>query len=514
GGREGIAFCPLLELPRGRGTMILTQLKLIRKLHQEPAARTILANCLRYLADFRPTARDTIVIAQDSFWELLSRLRLDYGVVPAEVRPTLPDGGLLVHQGPVQPLLRLRPALDRFLDEGGTLLLHRLSPQDLEALGDLIGDDLRLTRNASPIVKADAPDPILDLVTREDLYWLGEHRGIGWATTPLAANVADFVFTKTYTGRPDQTFEAEDMQLSGQLVQPADQGIGLFTVGSLSQQVDFGDGGPHVLGARMRGSVAEEVWPNAQFSVDDQAMGVVGIIDDQWRDYAVFADVPAGRHTLSVAFVNDASGPGEDRNLFVDRVFLARDTQPLTGVQLLTRPAALIRIPRGRGAIVVDQINWDTEERNASKARRYACALLTALGATFRHRPAVALEAEDMEPIGRPAWFRRDPAGLYLGSVGSVEGQIRCAKGGDYEMSIVAKGTPAAGEYPLVEVQLDGRDVGSVQLASTGWQGYPLTITLTEGDHTITLSFTNDLHQPPEDRNLWLDRLEFRTPTD
>jgi len=509
GGAEGIGFCPLLELPRGQGTMVLSQLKLIRKFEQEPAARLILGNCLHYLAGFRPSARPTQVIGEEGFWRQLDGLGLEYQQVSFAQEPALKEGGLLIHQGPVEPLLGLRLALDQFVQNGGTLLLHRLSPQGLEALRGLLGADLRLTPNASPISKQ-GQDPILDLVTREDLYWLGQQQGASWSTTPLATNVADYTFTKTFAGQREQTFQAKAMELKGQIVQALDEGVGLFTVGSVSQEVDFGQGGPYIVGARMRGSVAQGIWPNAQFSVDGQAIGIVGILDDQWRDYATFGDVPTGRHTLSVAFINDGSGPGEDRNLFVDRVFVARDTQPLTGVQFLTSPAALVRIPKGKGAIIIDQVNWDTEQANATKARRYACALLTALGATFRHRPSVALEAEDMQPVGQIAWFRREPTGLYLGSVGSVEGQVRCAKAGDYELSIVARGTPAAGEYPLIKVQLDGKDVGSVQLTGGGWQGYPLKVAFTEGDHKLTLTFANDLFQAPEDRNLWLDKVEFR----
>ncbi|MFQ6133016.1 MAG: glycoside hydrolase family 2 protein, partial [Armatimonadota bacterium] len=177
GGREGLAFCPQLELPRGRGTLIHTPLKRLRKLDQEPAARLILANCLRYLASFRPTVLPTHVLADDAFCAVLDSLGLEYGRVgtPAARNPSTsamglararaPLRALVIHQGPVQPLLQLRPGLDLVLENGGVLLLHRLSPEDLAALGDLIGSDLRLTRSASPIVKQQADDPILDLVT-------------------------------------------------------------------------------------------------------------------------------------------------------------------------------------------------------------------------------------------------------------------------------------------------------------------------------------------------------------
>ncbi len=511
GGQAGINYCPLLELRRGRGTIVLSQLSLISKLETEPAARTILRNVLRYLADYQPTMRKTVVVSEDgAFVRYLDEL----GLVTLEPRDAYrsaglgADGVVIVNRDAVDQL-QPADAVARFVEGGGTVLLHRPTPESLEAWRALVGADVRLAPNASPLFRHGS-DPITSLITREDLYWLGEHVGSPFATTPLATDVADYAVTKTFTGAPDQTFDARRMTASGQIVQGVDDGMGLFTVGALSREVDFGEGGAYILGARLRGTPALGVWPNAQFSVDGKVIGLVGLIDGEWRDYATFGDVPAGHHTLTVAFTNDGGGPGEDRNLFVSRVFVGKDAQFRDGVKLLTQPAALARIPRGKGSIVVDEIRWDTEERNAIKARRLAAALLTALGCEFRDRPSVALECEAMKPVGEIAWFRQQGTSVYLGSSGAVAGEFECANAGQYALHVVAAGTKAAGQYPIVSVRIDNDRVGEVELTTSGWRAYPLTAQISEGLHTLTLAFTNDLYEPPEDRNLQLDKVEFR----
>jgi beta-galactosidase len=49
----------------------------------------------------------------------------------------------------------------------------------------------------------------------------------------------------------------------------------------------------------------------------------------------------------------------------------------------LTKPGVLVRVNRGRGFALLDEIAWETEEKNREKARRIISTVLTDLGAVF-----------------------------------------------------------------------------------------------------------------------------------
>ena len=44
-----------------------------------------------------------------------------------------------------------------------------------------------------------------------------------------------------------------------------------------------------------------------------------------WRSYYLDLDLPQGKHTLRLAFVNDFSANGEDRNLMLDKASFYRE---------------------------------------------------------------------------------------------------------------------------------------------------------------------------------------------
>ena len=80
---------------------------------------------------------------------------------------------------------------------------------------------------------------------------------------------------------------------------------------------------------------------------------------------------------------------------------------------------------------------------------------------------------------------------------------------GDGSVEVVACGSQAAGVFPIVEIRIDGKPVGQVQLASTAWRPYPLQLELTQGTHELALAFTNDYNRDGEDRNVMLDKAVF-----
>jgi len=392
--------------------------------------------------------------------------------------------------------------LAEFLKQGGNVVVHRASPETLEELNRELGLDLVHQPYSGYVTRAEGDLPLLEAVAREDLYWLGEHVGIGWSTTPRAPEMVDGVFTKSLEGREVQSHEVEDWTLEGKIVERRDSGVTFATVGSASAPIDFPKSGVYVVGVVARGTPCQGVYPVARVAVDGKRLGEISVADDEWHTVTTFGEVDEGRHELSVAFINDGSDPPrEDRNLYVDKVLVAHDDAP-DAVGFLTTPPAVAVATCGKGTLVVDQLRWDTEERNARKAARYALSLLTALGGDFSPRLGVTVECEQMTPQPGMPHFQNRGTYVSIACNGYVSTQIQVAATGRYTMEIVASGSSAAGVYPLVEVRIDKKPVGQVQLAGGSWRPYLVDVELTEGRHDLSLAFTNDLNQNGEDRNL------------
>jgi len=131
------------------------------------------------------------------------------------------------------------------------------------------------------------------------------------------------------------------------------------------------------------------------------------------------------------------------------------------------------------------------------------------LGARFRglHRPTV-LEAEALDPNADIAAFYTAQDHVLLAANGYVGTPVRIAAAGKYRVVLWAKGSPAAGTYPIVSVQLNGKELSRIECASDSWSPHELVVYLPAGKATLRFAFINDLRRLPEDRNLWLDRIE------
>jgi len=515
GSAQGLDYAPVLEFPRGQGTLLLCQLKLIEKFASEPIAACLLENALRYLITCRPQARPVAVVGDAAFQQVLHGYHLRF----EDVTATLPEADLsryslvLVHAD-VQPVLQAAERIQDFVAQGGKVYLHALTPAAWESLQPLVGTPhLRLQPHTGPIVK-DPQVPLARSLLHEDLYWLGERVGFFWSETPRALRMAPFVFSKTLDPATAKVFEAEGMELQAPIGGPIESGVILATAGTLRQEIDFPESGTYLFGLRAGGSSVGGIFPTVDVRLDNRLLGTVGLTRGEYDLYTVWGTVPAGSHTLSLSFTNDAQVGGEDRNLLVDKLYVARDTAPESrNVTFLTQPPAMAQIRQGRGFYLVDEVSWDTEEANAAKAARTATTLLTELGADFYRAGGTLIEVEEMQADPDIAWFRREAGGVYLGSRGTLRTTVECAQEGPYIFEIVGYSTPAKGQYGRVALAIDGQPAGEVELKAASWRGFPLEVALTPGVHEIALTFTNDLYQPPEDRNVWLDRLEVYPST-
>jgi hypothetical protein len=506
GSAAGIDHAPLLEQRVGRGRIVYSQLALVEKFDTEPAAARILINLLEYLAHPPAESRKTAVVGgSDAYRTYLRSLGLRFDDLTAKLDSAdLAAYGLVVCRGESPDVRNLRP----WVESGGNLWLHRTPAASLEQVCRGLKLDLAVQPYAGAVTRAEGDHPLLAAIAREDLYWLGRHVGIDWDETPRATGMADAAMTKTVEGKKAAAYEVKDWKLEGGLVERQPRGVIFASVGSAAKEIDFPAASDYLVGVLAKGTPCSGVYPVAQVAVDGKPLGAVSVTD-QWETTCIVGRVSAGRHTLSVSFINDASDPPrEDRNLWVDKVLVARDDNA-DGVYFLTSPAAVAVVPHGKGVVLLDQLRWDTEEPNARKAARLACSLLTALGGDFSPRLGTTIECEQMTPQPGMSFFSNQGGHAALACNGYVQTAIEVAAAGRYTMELVAAGTPAAGVYPLVEVAVDGKKAGQVQLTSGGWRSYFLDLDLPAGAHELRLSFVNDFNTNGEDRNLMLDKVAF-----
>src|SRR5262249_5950645 len=192
----------------------------------------------------------------------------------------------------------------------------------------------------------------------------------------------------------------------------------------------------------------------------------------------------------AISFDNDAYAPPEDRNLFLDQIQWGRDsdTSPVT---LLTRPGVVAQARRANGLIILDEIQWETESQNLTKADRYISSLLTGLGVTMRKSAGLNIEAETMTNVNVAAY--NSSGGIaYLNSNGRIETRVQFTTAGTYTFDIIAGGTAAVGVMPQIAIVVDGVNRTNFFLSTTGMTHYSITLSISAGTHAIGLAFLND----------------------
>jgi hypothetical protein len=108
------------------------------------------------------------------------------------------------------------------------------------------------------------------------------------------------------------------------------------------------------------------------------------------------------------------------------------------------------------------------------------------------------------------------PLGAYwnLYTNGSVSSMVSFTSTARYTLRVQAAQTQAGAEAATMVLSLDGRVLGTFSV--TGTEAAPATYTasadVTAGPHRVTVEFTNDFYERPNDRNLLVDWFEVQRP--
>jgi GH35 family endo-1,4-beta-xylanase len=99
-------------------------------------------------------------------------------------------------------------------------------------------------------------------------------------------------------------------------------GWNLHSEGDVGDYVRADRAGTVPVIVRAYGSPCKGVWPNMQIMVDGEPGSSVTVDSKDWAEYTLKAAIPAGVHTVTVAFTNDAVEGSEDRNLYLQKIEL------------------------------------------------------------------------------------------------------------------------------------------------------------------------------------------------
>jgi hypothetical protein len=76
-----------------------------------------------------------------------------------------------------------------------------------------------------------------------------------------------------------------------------------------------------------------------------------------------------------------------------------------------------------------------------------------------------------------------------------------------YAFEIVARGTKAQQQYPIMELRIDGVVAGTFTVNSKNWKSFTVDVPVSAGNHAVSVAFTNDYYASGQDRNLYVDKV-------
>ncbi len=517
GSRNGLEHAAAVELPIGRGGLLASQWLLTERFDVEPLAGVLLQRLLDYCgpAIKRPDLRPVALLAETNSTAALKLTELGLLAENFSGRVTDCDPALyplLVVAGSNtawnEATARLA-TLTNFLGRGGTLLLHRPDSAFLAAARPVLFPELTPVDSVLGLVLRREASQAAVRLNNHDLYWV-EQAGDWNRDELLSTNVARRFYRKQFDLVSYATIEVENMAHNG-AGGASSGGWWHYANGSSATNITITQPGAYLFNVLARGTPAFGDWPVMTLKLDGRVVDHATVASNTLSWYTLSADLTPGTHQLALSFDNDAyNPPNEDRNLFLDKIRWGRDsdTSPAT---LLTSPGTVAQVRRGNGLLVLDEIAWESETKNATKANRFASRLLTDLGAACRSLPTLTIEAETMTNVNVAAYSTN--GGLaHLNSGGRIETTVRFTTAGSYTFEVLAGGDAAAGVLPQIGITVNGASRTNFFLTTTNLSRYAVTLSMSTGTHRIGLAFLNDFYAPPEDRNARFDRLTITPP--
>ncbi len=176
----------LVEVQAGQGVMLLSQLVIGEKLSHNPVAQTLLENLINYAKTYKQVFRPVSAAVSEGsqLAKVLDAMGLQYGKVTDPLAALQTPGGVAVIEATPENLKALAehlPAVERFTQGGGFLLLSGLTPEGLASYNKLVGFEhvirpFKRERVVFPAVR----DPLTAGLTTGDVAFYSSQRIFPW----------------------------------------------------------------------------------------------------------------------------------------------------------------------------------------------------------------------------------------------------------------------------------------------------------------------------------------------
>ena len=136
---NNITWSPLWEMYLGKGSILVTQLPLLDMLDTEPMAAEMLRRIMDYLGkDVYKHPQFSLAVCDNVSNPVLTRLKDLHAEFKIVTQPTTADPVTLLEMNR-NDFDANTDSLRKYVQEGGTLILHRVRPEHQKWLADFIG---------------------------------------------------------------------------------------------------------------------------------------------------------------------------------------------------------------------------------------------------------------------------------------------------------------------------------------------------------------------------------------
>lgn len=397
---EDLSLAPLIEVLSGNGSLLLSQLMIGDKLGIEPTADRLLENMLawaaaRGLAKPKTTAvwtgGDQVFAASI---EKLGISRVVVGDLPLALGAGVDVAVIRATPAGLKELASLSGQVKAFTDRGGWIMLAGLDEGGLASFNQVVGHTHRLRpfRHESVLLEA-MEDALAMGISDRDLLqydpeviapWMGLQR----VSTKVFSTVVD-------AGDEVASFAGLGAFREG-ANRPLTDGLLGDTFWQYTQYISSGGGEPITLTLdRPEPLTSVEIalsdayfWAkDIEVLVDGKAAAQVTLKKEPGYQIIPLSGAPAKEVVIRLKSTYPAQRANMPSLATIDEVRLRRKwSAPMVS---LTRPGGIVKYPRGKGGILLNQVRFDGDDlpENLSKKKQIFASLLRNLGSSFTGGP-------------------------------------------------------------------------------------------------------------------------------
>lgn len=401
---DKLAYTALGERRAGQGTLLFSQFLMGEKLGSNATAKRLFDNILNYALSYTPPDKQTVLAAapNSALSKLFARTRLEY-TTSSDPLKVLEEGTADILVAEAEPKLLRQLAentnlVNTFTAKGGYLMLCQLTAEGMQDFNRLVG-----IRHAlrdffrEKITLANKTDPFTAGISQNMLSMYTEEKIFSWQSGQW---LADDVYTAVVDAGEDiAAFGVQPDQsntVNGMLSSDAWKYIQYFDFSKEEPKMQLTFPEPYKL---TRFSLIPNLHYHAISRVnlrfdDGSIQSVRPVRPEALRQDFPLTPVMSQKVLLTFEWTQEPFG-SDKPVIGIDNLWLQADrSSDFATAQVipLTHPAGLVKYPRSKGGIVLNQLNFKNKEvnpENTDKKQRIMATLLTNMGAKFteRNRP-------------------------------------------------------------------------------------------------------------------------------